>query len=267
MTYRRIPILLYHSISTEASPRFRRWVLHPRQFAAHMRHLAANGYHPVTVSELVDAISQADVPLPPNPVALTFDDGFADFHAQALPILEHHRFASTLYMTTGFIGGSAGWLSGEESHRTMLSWSQLREADAQGVECGAHGHTHRKLDELPAAMANDEILRSKTALEDHLGRAVRTFAYPHGFSGPRVRDLVASAGFSSATAVRHAMSSTGDDVYGLARIIIGADTDVPALKRLLNGSGIPHAPFPERLRTITWRAVRRRARAITQVRA
>lgn len=262
--HRRIPILLYHSISAEASDRFRRWVVHPRQFAEHMLYLVLNGYHPVTISELVGAMSRPEASLPGKPVAITFDDGFADFHGQALPTLEHHGLACTLYVATGFIGGTARWLVRQgESRRSMLTWSQIREAVTHGVECGAHSHTHRRLDELPTAAAEEEIVSSKASLEDHIGFPVTTFAYPHGYSGPRVRDLVATAGFSSATAVRHAMSSPRDDVFGLARIIIGNDTDVRTLERLLNGWGIARAPLSEPLRAVAWRAARRTARAIT----
>lgn len=41
--------------------------------------------------------------------AITVDDGYADFHAVALPILAQRRIPATLYVTAGFISGQC-WL-------------------------------------------------------------------------------------------------------------------------------------------------------------
>ncbi|MGH9188123.1 MAG: polysaccharide deacetylase family protein [Acidimicrobiales bacterium] len=264
--HRRIPILLYHSISAQTVAAFRPWVVHPHLFAAHMRHLAESAYETLTISELIRATSCTGAPLPPKPVVITFDDGFADFHEQALPVLSRHRFASTLYITTGFVGATSRWLTRQgEGNRRMLTWSQIREAACLGVECGAHSRTHPALDELPLGVSRDEIRGSKTDLESQLGREVATFAYPHGYASPKVRALVEEAGFSSAVDVRHAMSSPRDDPFGLARIIVDGNTSVAALEALLGGWGLRRAPFPEPWRTTAWRVVRHARRRATSV--
>lgn len=260
----RVPILLYHSIADEAAPRFRPWTVSPELFAAHMDHLAAEGYRPVTVSRLEGAATGNGPALPEKPVLVTFDDGFADFHTAALPVLERHGFPATLYVTSGYVGRTARWLEREgEGNRRMLTWAELQDVAERGVEVGAHSHTHPKLDEIGTRAAKDQIVRSRHVLEDHLQRPMRSFAYPHGYHGPRVRQQVVDAGFCSAAAVRHAMSSTEDDVFGLARIIVHADTTVPELDRLLQGHGLPQAPYPARWRTGAWRAVRRGMHAVS----
>lgn len=254
----RVPILLYHSISPVASGRFRPWTVPPRRFAEHLALLAELGYQPVTMSQLDDACSGAGPRLPPRPVAITIDDGFADFASAALPALERYGFASTLYVTTGYLGGGAGWLAREgEGRRRMLSWEQVADLAGRGVEIGAHSHSHPKLDELGTRAARDEIRRSRRLLEDHLQRPVRSFAYPHGYHGPRIRRLVVEEGFGSAAAVRHAMSATDDDRFARARIIVGADTSLARLQALLRGEGLPQAPYRPPLRSGVWRATRR----------
>jgi peptidoglycan/xylan/chitin deacetylase (PgdA/CDA1 family) len=81
----------------------------------------------------------------------------------------------------------------------MLSWAQLGEIASRGVEIGAHSHSHPDLDTLPQQKAWQEIADCKRHLETELGAVVVSFAYPHGYSSPRVRRLVREAGYQSAT--------------------------------------------------------------------
>ena len=43
--------------------------------------------------------------LPRRAAAITFDDGYADNHDVALPILERHRLPATFFIASGFLGG------------------------------------------------------------------------------------------------------------------------------------------------------------------
>jgi peptidoglycan/xylan/chitin deacetylase (PgdA/CDA1 family) len=191
---------------------------------------------------------------------ITFDDGFADFADEALPALRECRLATTLYVTTGFLRGRPG-LSARGVEDDMLAWSQLGELHEQGVEIGAHSHTHPHLDTLSRRGAWDEINRCKSLLEEELGAPVASFAYPHGYSSRIVRRLVSEAGYRSACSVKNALSSTRDEVYSIARLTVGRQTSLPELSAWLAGTGAPLAPSREAVRTTTWR-IHRRARAI-----
>lgn len=252
-----VPILLYHSVDAQSSPRFRPWTVTPQELAAHFEVIEREGYHPTTVGQLEHLRSIGRSP-PERTVVITFDDGFEDFHTRALPILAEHRFASTLYVTTGYLGGRAGWLARDgEADRRMLSTSQLEETAAAGVEIGAHSHSHPRLDELRPSESMREIQESKLTLEDLLQRPVTTFAYPHGYHGPRVRQQVIASGFRSAAAVKHAMSSDADDMYALARVVVPRGVSGPQLSTLLRGVSLRTAPFRTSWCTICWRAARR----------
>ena len=258
---RRLPILLYHSVTAEADEALAPWTVTPSLFEAHLDHLASEGYTPLTVSQLVDATAVAEHALPDKPVAITFDDGFADFHEFALPLLDTYRFTATVYVVSDAIGGTAGWLRRDgASGRRMMDAQQVLNVASGPIEIGAHSLTHPALDEIPLAAARREIEGSKAALEALLDRPVRSFAYPHGYAGAPVRSLVEQAGFSSAVAVRHAMSSLRDDRFGLARLVVGPDTRVGELGALLEGWGVRRAPFPEQVRTKMWRTARRARR-------
>jgi peptidoglycan/xylan/chitin deacetylase (PgdA/CDA1 family) len=257
-----IPLLMYHSISTNAGDRFRKFTLSPKMFDTHLRYLAENRYTPITVAQLADMMQGGEELLPERPVVITFDDGFRDFYESALPALRKYSFPATLFIVTGLVEGCSTWLQPEgEQDRKMLTWSQVLEIDRAGVECGPHSHTHADLDIVPADSAQKEIRLSKEVLEQKLGHAVTTFCYPFGHFDTQVRDMVEQAGFQAACAVRNAMSHIHDHRFSLARITISDRTNVPQLAGLLNGSGLKPAKDREALITKTWRGVRRARQA------
>jgi peptidoglycan/xylan/chitin deacetylase (PgdA/CDA1 family) len=98
---------------------------------------------------------------------------------------------------------------------------------------------------------------SKQALEQMIGRRVDTFAYPFGAYDTRVRTAVIDAGFSSAAAVKNALSHPDDDPWAIARFTVSAVTSAEQIAQVLDGRGAPYAWHGERLRTRGYRAVRK----------
>ena len=256
----KIPILMYHSISDYASPGFRPCIVSPETFEKHLIYLDQCHYTSVTVTQFVQAMARGGDGLPPHPVILTFDDGYADFYTSALPALQRHGFTATLYVATAFIGDTSRWLQHMgEGMRPMLTWKQLAEISTSGIECAAHTHTHRPLDILSPSVVRDELVRSKGLLEEHLGQPASSFAYPYGYYSARVRQIVRAAGYASACAIKRALSSLHDDPYALARLAIKPDTDVHALATALStGLGPLVASHMKRVRT----HLRQRARTV-----
>ncbi|MBI5566627.1 MAG: polysaccharide deacetylase family protein [Chloroflexi bacterium] len=176
-----VPILLYHSVASTTAPRFKKWTIEPATFAAHMAYLRDQRYTPLTVTQLARSMTAPANGLPDRPIVISFDDGYADFLGGAWPILQQHNFAATLYMVTKYVGQSSSWLYGQGAgDRPLLTWAQLAEISAAGIECGAHSHSHVQLDTVPIDVAREEIVRSKNELEQHLNQPAETFAYPYG---------------------------------------------------------------------------------------
>lgn len=86
-------------------------------------------------------------------------------------------------------------------------------------------------------------------------------AYPHGYNSPAVRRAAAAAGYTSAVAVRHALSSGTDEIYRISRLILRRGHTVADVERWMEGRGAKAAPFPDSLPTVGWRMYRR-ARAL-----
>lgn len=253
-----IPILLYHSISRDAPPRYHRWTLDPDDFTAQMVLLSRLGFTPIPAARLASTLVDRELELPERPVLITFDDGLADFYTNALPVLKRYHFQATLYIATAFVGNTSLWLSPLGASKIpMLTWTQVAEIATSGVEIGSHGHNHLQLDTLSLPKATEEIVRSQAILEANLGIRVVSFAYPHGYSSPAVRQLLPGVGFTSAVAVKHAMSTLTDDRFDLARIVITPSVSLDRFSALLEGQGLRTAPYKERLQTRAWRVLRR----------
>ena len=248
-----IPVLLYHSVAEAPPPGQQQpFTVTPARFAEHVAIIAASGRTAMTISELASALS-AQGALPERPLAVTFDDGFDDT-PRAVARLRAEGISSTVYVTTGNIGTPRG-----------ISTAGLRALLDGGAELGAHTVSHPHLDELPPRAAAHEIGESRRQLEQHLGGSVATFAYPHGDHGRRVRAAVIAAGFTSAAAVKNALSHRGDDPFAIARWTVMHDTSTDQLATILAGEGAPLAWAGERYRTRAYREARRMRRRIRSI--
>jgi peptidoglycan/xylan/chitin deacetylase (PgdA/CDA1 family) len=243
------PVLLYHSIAKDPMPGFERWTTTPSEFKRHVDLISASGRVPMTMTALAAAL-RADE-LPERPVVITFDDGFAD-NLSAVELLNTAGLSATVYVTSDYVGKPG-----------MFDTDGLRQlAAVPGVEVGAHSVSHPRLDELGRAEVVKEIRVSRSRIEELLGSSVCSFAYPHGAHDQRVVAEVTAAGFTSAAAVRDALSHDRDDPLRIARVTIEASTTPAQVELALNGGGFPVAPRYERPQTMAYRYFRRARRTL-----
>jgi peptidoglycan/xylan/chitin deacetylase (PgdA/CDA1 family) len=219
----RVPVLMYHSIGGAD-----RLAVRPEAFAEQMAWLRDHGYTPLPFGERTRPAAR--------PVVITFDDGYADLHGHALPILERLGFAATVFVTTGWLHDAGPQAAGRPPGR-MLTWRQAAEVAAAGVEIGAHGHSHAQLDQLGDPALRDELRRSRGLLEDRLGRPVPTMAYPYGYSSARVRREVRAGGYTAACAVANAVMTGRHDRFAVPRLTVRATTSLAGFERALQGRG------------------------------
>lgn len=252
-----VPILLYHSVSPDPPSWIAPFSVSPATFALHLEEVVSSGRQPLTVSQYVDGLAGRGV-LPPRPVLITFDDGFADFADYALGALTERNLPSTLYVTTGSLS--------DRKHEAvlpsarMLASTDLAGLEAAGVEIGAHTHTHRQLDLLRRREVTDEAVRSGSILADALGHRIRSFAYPHGYWTNRVRRIIDEAGFDSSCAVAETFSSGREHQLALSRFMVSINTDVATVRSWLAASAQHvHSVHSARRRALAfgWRQYRR----------
>jgi hypothetical protein len=76
-----------------------------------------------------------------------------------------------------------------------ISVEDLRRLRGLGMEIGSHTFTHRMLTGRPRAEVEDELTRSREALEDVLGEPVTSLSYPEGLFTPMIRSAVLECGY------------------------------------------------------------------------
>ncbi len=95
----RLLILCYHGIAMGEEHGSHPEMFMPVDvFARRMEILAQSGATVLKLGEALRLLRQGE--LPPESVTITFDDGWADFRTQALPVLQKHGFPATVYLTT-----------------------------------------------------------------------------------------------------------------------------------------------------------------------
>lgn len=101
----RLSVLIFHRVLPAPDPLF------PDEIdAARFTQVCAWARQWFQVLALDEAISQLrEGRLPARALAITFDDGYADNHDIALPILQRAGLTATFFVTTGFLDGGRMW--------------------------------------------------------------------------------------------------------------------------------------------------------------
>ncbi|YBV97436.1 polysaccharide deacetylase family protein [Phyllobacteriaceae bacterium JZ32] len=215
-----VPILLYHQIDIPPAKRvpFRSMIVHPDAFRRQMAWLKRLGYKGLS---LRDAIPHIEGRESGKVAVITFDDGFRNVYENALPVLQDHGFTATNFFVANQIGGRNAWdIPLGAAPAPCMSASQMREWAALGHEVGSHTLDHVHLLDVPRQEASRQISQSRDALQDMLGMAVTSFAYPYGDENAEIRALVRDAGYSHATTTERRKALLGDDDFGLPRLTI-----------------------------------------------
>ena len=166
-------------------------------------------------------------------VAVTFDDGTADFVEVALPILAARAVPVTLYVATDFVEQGVSF----PDDGVPLSWSALGDAVSSGlVAVGSHTHGHTLLDRLPVAEIDDELDRSIELIGDRLSVHAAHFAYPKAVMGSSAANAAVKARFESAAVAGTRVNPYGaTDPYRLARSPIQVSDGIRWFRRKVAG--------------------------------
>ena len=224
---RPIPILVYHQID-EAPPKgspFRSLYVAPGAFARQMAFLKLLGYTGLSMDDLLPYLKGEKEG---KVVGITFDDGYQNNVANALPVLKKQRFSSTCYAVSGLLGQTNSW----DKHlgiaqAPLMTETDVRQWVAGGQEIGSHTHQHIDLLSAEDTACRADIALGKTSLEAVAGRSVDHFCFPYGRYETKHAVMAAEAGFKTATTTQRGHCHAQTDLLELPRVPVVRSTSLP----------------------------------------
>ncbi|MFP4393678.1 MAG: polysaccharide deacetylase family protein [Anaerolineales bacterium] len=149
-----VPVLMYHSVSDNQQWLWGNLSCPVGVFEDHVRALVNHNFTTISLQHLYDHLAH-DAPLPPNPIVLTFDDGYLDNWVYAYPILKRYGCEGTIFINPDFVDprdtrrlnsddAAAGRGAARDLETTgFLSWTELAEMESAGVmDVQSHTITH-----------------------------------------------------------------------------------------------------------------------------
>ena len=230
-------ILAYHRVSDIGfvDPRLDNWNVTPAMFEKQIASLARFA-EIIPVPEIPSRLGIAPAAKPSKPlVSLTFDDGFANFVTEALPVLRRYRAPATFSVVTKYVGSQEPmpfdrW-SRQNRHRVPSSawraatWNEIEQCVGSGlVTISSHSHEHRIGSECTAEELRAEAESSRELLRSRLGRDLPLYyAYPYGSSRPALVPAeyvvaVKRAGYQLALSTDLGLAEAHSDPFFLPRV-------------------------------------------------
>jgi peptidoglycan/xylan/chitin deacetylase (PgdA/CDA1 family) len=224
---------MYHFVNSRrpADPIDASLTVTEADFTRQVSYLRCAGFYSITLSQLFDAL-HTGVPLPEEAVVLTFDDGYRDAYTNAFPILRSAGFGGSFGIVTDWVG-----------QPEYVTWDQLREMTAAGMEVVSHTVSHPDLGQEPDWVARDQLARSKQVLEQQLGLSVPFFIYPAGEPfrfgtsdrQAQVSRMVHEAGYRGALTTRWGLVHDPNAPFAVSRVRVPGGIDIQTFAANMGG--------------------------------
>jgi len=209
-----LPVLMYHHVQTADAAKSKNQTaltVTTDIFDTQMVYLRDKGYTTVTSQDLINFFD-GGASLPAKSVLITFDDGYADFYSDALPVLRRYGFKATVFLPTGLMNNS-----------DYLSWPQISEAVGSGMYFANHTWSHKNVKQAVDILKR-EIETADLQLSERGLNNPKTFAYPYGFSSTDSENILMGLGYKLAFTTKHGTALCKKLRYDLPRIRIGNST-------------------------------------------
>jgi peptidoglycan/xylan/chitin deacetylase (PgdA/CDA1 family) len=209
----KIPIFIYHSVRPHIQgedAEQEAYDITPELLESELKYLKNNGYTTISLDELELIVKGKDQG-PEKPVILTFDDGWRNQYTYAFPLLKKYNDTATFYVFTNPIVNNL-------PH--YFSWDELKEMDKAGMTIASHTLTHPYLSQLSLEALRKEVGVSKTILEANLGKSVKHFASPFGYTNMMIQGIIKDAGYETARTTLKGVYHSKDDLYTLTGILV-----------------------------------------------
>ncbi|MCG2586077.1 poly-beta-1,6-N-acetyl-D-glucosamine N-deacetylase PgaB [Massilia sp. TS11] len=252
-------VLSYHDVVASRAPNARPEDVDAAQLAAHFKWLRENGYHVISVQQLLDARA-GKASLPEKAIMLTFDDGYKSFYEVVFPLLKFYGYPATLAV----IGN---WLDTPAGRDNILTPAQLRElADSGLIEIGSHSYDlHKGVlgnpqgNEMPAAITriydpvaaryendHDYVARIEGDLDKNnrliarlTGKRARVMVWPYGRYNGTAQQIARRLGLEVMMGLDDGGNDLGAGLQDIHRFFL-VDNPTPAELNFMINERKPH---------------------------
>ena len=173
-----------------------------QQLNTFVSYIQNNGFSVRPLSQVVTAVQNGDS-VPAKTVVITIDDAYKSIYTYAYPLFKRAGFPFTVFLSSREIGG-----------KNFLSWQQVSEMAADGVEFQAHTHTHAHMPQRTTEQNIADIDTNVKLIEKYTGIKPTLFAYPYGEASTDTIDTVKNMGFRAGFSQHSGVfTPTGDMFY------------------------------------------------------
>ena len=194
----------------------RPYALPPEEFRCFALAAATSSRRAVTVGRVAEEVGSLSY-------SFTFDDGHASDYTQAFPVLAELGVRATFFVVPTLVD-TPGY----------VTWQQLREMVAGGMEVGSHSLTHPFVDQLDRAGLEREFGESKAIIESRLGAAVRSASLPRGWAPAGVEAVLSDLGYRVFCTSRTGWWRPGDRPLAVPRVRPSRGMPVEQFAAILN---------------------------------
>ena len=226
--------------------------------------LQYNGYHPVSLQQIVDARAGGK-PLPSQPVLLTFDDGYRSAYTKVFPLLKRFNYPALFALVTSWLDVPEGqlvhWGDKPAPRENFLLWPEAAEMARSGlVEFASHtdamhtgvlanpqgnmlpsAATHRydpktgryEDDETYVRRIEADLRRSREIIEARTGARVRATVWPYGAYNTAALEASKRAGMPITFTLDDGANTQAVPLTRIRRALAAYDNKAPDYAQLL----------------------------------
>ncbi|NLZ47091.1 MAG: polysaccharide deacetylase family protein [Clostridiales bacterium] len=226
-----VPIIMYHSVCSDTDM-LCDYVISPTELENDLKYLKENNYNTIFVKDLINFVHGGGS-LPPNPIILTFDDGFYNNLSNALPILEKYDCKATISIVGSYTEKSDQSTDNSQRYSYVTSEQVMQLHNSGIIELGNHSFDMHNLDtrrgagvmknesyeEYRNALIND-ITKNQEYLSENCNIVPAIYTYPYGIVSDPSKRIVKACGFLASLGVEEKpnyISSDPDCLYQLYR--------------------------------------------------
>ncbi|MGV8898089.1 MAG: poly-beta-1,6-N-acetyl-D-glucosamine N-deacetylase PgaB [Burkholderiaceae bacterium] len=265
-------VLCYHDIRDNLRESFvtdpESTAIETQEFIRHLNWLQENGYHPISLQQIVDARA-GRAKLPEKAVLLTFDDGYKSVYTKVFPLLKLFNFPAVIAIVGDWIetpaGGQVSYGDSKLARDQFANWDEIRVMAASGlVEVASHSHgMHKGIPANPqgnliaaaiahryqpqnaadnaayesdaeyAARIKKDLQRSAELIERELHQRPRAMVWPYGRYNLSTIRWAAESGMPITMNLEPGPNTPADSLARMRRGLVGFDTKLADLIVLL----------------------------------